>query len=104
MDWLGKAKITQETEKLRGKTIDDRRNPHSLPEEFIINLKAAKQIGTIPPNVLVRADRVIRWKNFGFSIILLFRTYQGTEDSSEKTNALVFDSVYAGCPQPAAHV
>ena len=29
--------------------------------EFIVNLKAAKLIGlTIPPNVLVRADRVIK--------------------------------------------
>ena len=29
--------------------------------EFIVNLKAAKQIGlTIPPNVLARADKVLK--------------------------------------------
>jgi putative ABC transport system substrate-binding protein len=43
------------------------RKPSDLPVEqpmrfdFVINLKAAKQIGvTVPPNVLVRASRVIR--------------------------------------------
>jgi putative ABC transport system substrate-binding protein len=43
------------------------RKPSDLPVEqpkkleFVVNLKAAKQIGlTIPPNVLVRADKVLR--------------------------------------------
>ena len=43
------------------------RKPNDLPVEqpmkfeFLVNLNAAKQIGlTIPPNVLVRADKVIR--------------------------------------------
>jgi ABC-type uncharacterized transport system substrate-binding protein len=58
-NWRGAAVYVDKI--LKGRTPADLPVEQPMKFEFIVNLKTAKQIGvTIPPNLLVRANRVLR--------------------------------------------